>query len=90
MRQVWIRITEALHDGELLGLPQRHQGLQCRMQALLIGKLQYLIARDGNSGAQLCIERIGVRNHGVQAVVCTLQFNQHQQLGVRRGNINCG
>ena len=85
VRQVRIRITEPLHHRKLLLFPERHQGLQGRMQPLPLGKLLHLIARNRQLGSQRRVGRISKGNHGIEAVVGPFQFDQYQQVVVWRG-----
>ncbi len=82
MRQVRLRVADALHDRQLLALPKRHQRLQRRMQRGALVELNRLLTFDADVFAQLIVSRIGKRNHGVQTVVTALQFDENQQVAV--------
>lgn len=67
---------------ELARLPQRHQRLQGRMQAIAIVELQHLLALDGDARAQRVVLRAGIRDHGVEPVIAALELDQDQQVAV--------
>ncbi|NKA71379.1 hypothetical protein GO283_01060 [Ralstonia solanacearum] len=82
MRQIGLRIRHPLHHRELARLPQRHQRLQGRMQAIAIVELQHLLALDGDARAQRVVLRAGIRDHGVEPVIAALELDQDQQVAV--------
>ena len=82
VRQVRIRITDALKHGQSPVLPQRQERREGRMQSRAVGQLHHRIARDRDLRPQRVIVGIGVGDQRVEAVVAALQFDQHQQVAV--------
>ncbi|MGF6410968.1 hypothetical protein OKW37_002638 [Paraburkholderia sp. MM5482-R2] len=73
MRQVRLRIADALHDRELPAARERHQRLQRGMQRDALVELDHRFAFDADVFAQHEVRRIGERDHGVKTVVAAFQ-----------------
>ena len=82
MRQVGLRVADALHDGKVLRLPQRRQGLEGRVQARAFVELDHVVALDCDPRPQRVVSVVGVWDHGVQRIVAAFEFHEDQQAPV--------
>jgi hypothetical protein len=69
VRAIGVGVADALHDGQVTGLPQRPQSLHGGVQADVIVQADHHVARLLQRGAGLVVEVVGVGDDGVEAVV---------------------
>ena len=69
MRQIGLRVTHALHDGQLAFFPHWQGGLELRVQTHTLVEFEDVFPANGDGVAQLVIGVVGIGHHGVEAVV---------------------
>ncbi len=79
MRQVRVGVADSVHDGQLPGIPHALGVAEARVQAERAVERKNLIGRDGHIAiarpADVVVLAVGVRHHGVQPVVASVQHD---------------
>ena len=78
MRAIRVRVTDPLHDGELLLVVEVLQFAHPRVQADVIVDLEDFLAGMGERGAEFLVKVVAVRSNHVEAVIAAGEFDDHE------------
>jgi hypothetical protein len=91
---VGLRVPDAEDDREAPGVPEPFEAGQHRVEAERVGEVQDLRGWVREFGAGRMVGRVGIRDHGVQPVVATVQRHYDERADTpvehRLGRLRCG